>query len=289
MGYSHYAEISRDLTCEEFEILTTDARVIVKAAGEAGIALCGDASWEGHDGVDEVIINSDEIMLNGVGDESAESLHITRERRLDDYSPVTTFCKTYRRNYSPVVEAVMIALKQVAPHAVRIASDGRWGYEWLHGSACTARYNQAEEECPNADPGHVRLGGRTLYWMAFPSSPEPMNAFESPLTGTVYESQTIHMPRKLDCRRWGTSFVGLPFGVTLSWLLDQARRRPDVACTLCGEETETWAVSAEEYYNWNTPLCDFCLRERILSGKLYGYTFAVNPFRLAKTPQLQLN
>ena len=287
MGYSHHAEISRDLTAEEFEILTTDTRVIVKVARELGIQL--GSGLDGKEG--DVVINADEIELNGVGDESCESLYITRERRwADAYSPVYTFCKTYRRNYSPVVAAVLIALKQVAPHAISIGSDGRWGYEWLHGSDCIQSLAGRDvEECLNTDPGHVGLGGRALYAMAFPTSPEPMYAFESPLKGTVYENRTIHMPRDLDCKRWGSSFVGLPFGVTLQWLLDQARRKPRPICTLCGEPTETRIECNADYgYDWNTPMCRFCLDNRVLSGKLLGYGFAVNPFRLVSIAQPQL-
>ena len=43
MGYTHYFEIDRALTAEEFEIVGADARAIVKTAGDLGIALCGDA------------------------------------------------------------------------------------------------------------------------------------------------------------------------------------------------------------------------------------------------------
>ena len=286
MGYTHCAEISRTLTGEEFEILATDTRVIVKVAKELGIPL-GRGIY-GTDG--DVVISGDAIELNGVGDQSAESLHITRSRQMDAHSPVYTFCKTYRRNYSPVVEAVLMSLKQAAPHAIRVGSDGRWGYEWLHGSDCIQNPADRDvEECLNTDPGHVGLGGRALYSLAFPSSPEPMYVFESTLTGTVYENQKIHMPRDLECKRWGSSFVGLPFGVTLGWLLDQAKREPRPICTLCGEATETRIACKEDRgYNWDTPMCEFCLNERILSGKLLGYSFATNPFRLVSITQPRL-
>ena len=239
MGYTHYFEIDRALTAEEFEIVGADARAIVKTAGDLGIALCGDAPFEGYAGFDEVVINSNEIMLNGVGDESAESLHVTREPQADAYNPPFNCCKTYRRNYSPVVEAVLMALKQAAPTSVLVGSNGSWGFEWLHGSHCVGVSGENREECLNVDPGHVGLGGRDLYSMAFPSSPEPMYVFESPLKGTEYENRPVHMPRDLDCKRRGSGFEGLPFGVTLRWLLDQARRNPRTVCTLCGEPTET--------------------------------------------------
>ena len=285
MGYSHYAEINRDLTGEEFEALAADARVIVKVAREQGIGL-GSGEY-GTDG--DVIINGDEIHLNGVGDESAESLVITREHRDDPYaSPVYTFCKTYRRNYSPVVAAVMMALKQVAPNDVLIKSDGHWGYEWRHGPRCSrGRSEQGVGEC--ADTDHKGIGGRALYALAFPSSRDPMYVFESPLTGTPHENETIHMPRDLECRRWGSSFVGLPFGVTLNWLLDQARRNPRPVCAICGESTDTRAECGVDLgYNWDVPMCEFCLDRRILSGRLLGYSFFESPFRLVSKAQPRL-
>ena len=228
MGYSHYFEICRTLTGEEFESVVVDTRVIVGVAGQCGIPLCSDPLGAES----EVIISGDKIVLNGVGDESAEPLHITRELQMDSYSPVFNSCKTYRRNYSPVVEAVLMSLKQAAPHAVMVGSNGLWGYEWLHGSACMRGRADQEEECLNTDPGHIGLGGRQLYSLSFPSSPEPMHVFDSPLKGTVYEKQKIHMPHDLECRRWGLSFEGLPFGVTLSWLLEQAKRDPQPICTI---------------------------------------------------------
>ena len=72
----------------------------MKTAGDLGIALCGDYPDEDYAGVDEVVINSDEIMLNGIGEEPSESLHIMRELQADVYDPVLNWCRGYRRNYS---------------------------------------------------------------------------------------------------------------------------------------------------------------------------------------------
>ena len=284
MGYSHYFEVDRAFNAEEFEIVGADARAIVKAATEVGIALCG----SDYDGIDEVVINNDEIMLDGVGAESAEPLHITREPQADAYDPVFNWCKTYRRNYSPVVEAVLMALKQAAPQAVMIGSNGKWGFEWLHGSHCVATPNGGEE-CLNTGPKHLGLGGRVLYSMAFPCSPEPMYVFESPLKGTAHEGQRVYMRRDIKCRRRGSGFEGLPFGVTLESLFGQAKKDPRAVCTICGEETDTRVESKEgQGYDWNTPMCGFCLNGRVLSGQLLGYGFAESPFHLVKMQQPRL-
>ena len=42
MGYTHYFEIARSLTGEEFESLAMDAARIVAVAEQHGIRLCGD-------------------------------------------------------------------------------------------------------------------------------------------------------------------------------------------------------------------------------------------------------
>ena len=281
MGYTHYFEIDRTLTAEEFEIVGADSRAIVKTAGEAGIVLCGSDFGD----VREVVINNDEIMLDGVGDESAEPLYITREPRKEAHNPTLNWCKTYRRNYSPVVEAVLMALKQAAPQSVMVSSNGRWGFEWLHGPGCFGGRNGDAKECLDSDQEHVGLSGRLLYSLAFPGSTEPMYTFESPLKGTSHEGQRIHMPRDMECRLRGSGFAGLPFGVTWEWLFNQAKRNSLPVCMVCGEETETRVVRDDDWYNWNTPMCSFCLNGRLLRGHLFGYTFGGNPFRLVKMQQ----
>ena len=295
MGYTHYFEIDRTLTAEEFEIVGADARAIVKTAGEAGIVLCGSDFGD----VREVVINNDEIMLDGVGDESAEPLYITREPRKEAHNPTLNWCKTYRRNYSPVVEAVLMALKQAAPQSVMVSSNGRWGFEWLHGPGCFGGRNGDAKECLDSDQEHVGLSGRLLYSLAFPGSTEPMYTFESPLKGTSHEGQRIHMPRDMECRLRRSGFAGLPFGVTWEWLFNQAKRStPCRSAWSAGRRRKRGSyatirhimreLQADVYdpvldwYNWNTPMCSFCLNGRLLRGHLFGYTFGGNPFRLVE-------
>ena len=91
-----------------------------------------------------------------------------------------------------------MALKQAAPQSVMVGSNGRWGFEWLHGPGCSGGRNGDAKECLDSDPEHVGLSGRLLYSLAFPGSPEPMYVFESPLKGTSYENQS-----DLTCRGHG--------------------------------------------------------------------------------------
>lgn len=283
MGYTHSFQINRDLTHEEFEDISCDVRAIIDVAVPSGIGITGDARGLPSDPV----LDSELICLNGMADESGEPLMIWRQvGREAPYDAFLNFCKTYRRNYSPVVEAALIALKQRVPHEVMVGSDGAWGYEWLHGSACVNRKRKPHDsECLNVDERHVQMSGRGLYRLAFREGPEPVNVFQSPLVGTELEGQTIYMPRDLPCKRRGTGYEGVPFGVTLDTFINQGGERPGVACMICGEDSATWIDTAEDK-SWarrfDGPMCSFCFRERLLSGALLGYRFAdsILPYRL---------
>ena len=239
-----------------------------------------------------VVIDGDRIVLNGVGDQACEELYISREMDTNQYNPVFNCCKTNREDYSPAVEAVLMALKQIVPHATRIGSDGDWGYEWVHGPGCMRSHRATnQEQCQNNDPDHAGLGGRSLYTMAFPGSPEPIYTFGSPLIGTDYENQTIYMPRSLECSRRGGSYDGLPFGVTMRWLYEQAEKKTEPVCWVCGEFTKTRVETTGSDYGpieMNAPMCDYCFSDRLLGGKLLGYGFAEPPYRLVNTNQPRL-
>ena len=281
MGYTHSFLMNRDLTGDEFEDISSDVRRIVDVAMEQGIGICGDE----YSGLREAVLSPELICLNGVGAESAEALQIWRKIPWGEpYQPALNFCKTYRRKYSPVVEASIIALKQRTPHDVMVGSDGGWGYEWLHGPRCDGQNEgQGQDECRNTSPEHVRLGGRELYRLAFPDSPTPMNVFQSPLVGTELEGQLLYVPRKVCIERRGSCFEGVPFGVTLRLLIEQKNRQSTNICMMCGEMCASSIKTVRPAHaplKLNAPMCEFCYRERVASGKVFGYRFARNPYRL---------
>lgn len=283
MGFTHSFQINRDLTHEEFEDIGCDVRAIIDVVVRSGIGITGDARGLSSDPV----LDSELICLNGVADESGEPLMIWRQvEREAPYDSVLNFCKTYRRNYSPVVEAALMALKQRVPHEVMVSSDGEWGYEWLHGPACmNLSKRRLGSECSNSDERHVQLGGRGLYKLAFADGPEPINVFQSPLVGTELEGQAIYMPQCLPCKRRGTGYQGVPFGVTLDTFINQGRERPGIACLICGEDSAT-RIETDKDKSWarsfEGPMCSFCFNERLVSGALLGYRFAesILPYRL---------
>ena len=283
MGYTHNFQVNRELAREEFEDISSDVMAIVDVAVRSGIGITGDARGLPSD----PIVNDELICLNGAGDESGEPLMIWRQvERKAPYDLVFNFCKTYRRNYSPVVEAALMALKQRVPHEVMVGSDGEWGYEWLHGPACMNRSKKRlGAECANESEGHVQLSGRGLYKLAFGDGPEPVNVFQSPLVGTELDGQAIYMPRDLSCKSRGSGYEGVPFGVTLDTFVRQGREQIGVACMICGEDTATSIETAEDKswaYVIEGSMCEFCFRERLASGLLMGYRFADSnfPYRL---------
>ena len=277
MGYTHYLEVNKDFTFEEFEDIRADIARIVDVATDLGIPLCGYEDWE------PVRMSSEKVVFNGVDEKRGETFILTRGiDRSIPYNPTLTFCKTKRNQYDPVVAAALMVIKQRVPQDVRIGSDGGWGHEWLHGPQC---YDTKEDaDCDNADPDHVGISGRTLYQLAFPDSPEPRYTFESPLISQGLEGQNFYVTRNMECKRRGTCFVGLPFGVHLFTLLEQSERVNASVCMVCGEETRfTIKMIAkkhvDEFFD-GRPMCEYCYRERLLKGNLTGYGYAYNPFRL---------
>ena len=282
MGYTETAEMNRDLTGEEFEDITVDVMRIVEVAQEQGIALCSDDFFDSG----PVVVDSELICLNGVGEQSAEALQVWRRIPIhpDHYQPTLNFCKTYRRNYTPVVQAVLMTLKQRAPNDVMISSNGEWGYEWLHGPLCCRSDSALDyDECLNKDPEHVQMGGRELYRLAFPDSPEPMYPFQSPLVGSAMDAQYLYVPHGIPLVRRGSGSEGAAFGVTIDFLIDQSKRRSERVCMICGEVCESAIKTVRvQHAPWklNGPMCEGCYREGVKDGKLFGYRPLRNRYRL---------
>ena len=275
--YTQTFQMNRDLTADEFEDIGADIRRIVSVAATRGIELCGLEEDE------PVVINGELVCFNGVGEESHEAFLLRRRiPQLKYHDPIYNFCKTSRNNYDPVVGASIMALKQRVPQDVMVSGDGDWGYEWLHGAGCwRERRKSRRNVCANKDPGHIGLSGRELYRLSFPDSPEPMNVFRSPLVGTEHEGQYIYIGRELACERRGSGFEGVPFGVSVETLLEQSKRRKEAVCMICGEASDTEIKTRNQsHYTLKGPMCLFCYRERLLGGKMLGYRFAENPYRI---------
>ena len=115
MGYSHYWRPQRDFTQQEWNDIVAVATEVCAQAEKQTIAL---ARWDGEEGTYREI-NSDEINLNGYGDESCESFNLTRVKG-DSFQ----FCKTRELPYDAVVVSILFAAKTIAPGALEVSSDG---------------------------------------------------------------------------------------------------------------------------------------------------------------------
>ncbi|MDE2688542.1 MAG: hypothetical protein OXI16_13745 [Chloroflexota bacterium] len=273
MGYTEYSEMGADLSAEEMEDIRADIERICDVAQAAGIAL--DRSVVDY--IDDA--PEDIISLNGVGDEACEPLVIRRYLCSDIYGWGKTFTKTYRRDYTPVVQAALMALKQRVPEKVQISSDGEWDWEWLHGVDC--RRSGETKDDPSS------MGGRRLYALAFPDTPTTKNVFRSPLEERGAPDVRFYIPREVRRCKNGSGFDGVPFGVTLWSLLKQAERHGDNVCFVCGAPVATRVETRNKLSsptNISAPMCSFCFRERLESGELLGYKFARFPYVLVPTP-----
>ena len=158
MGYTHYFEIDRTLTAEEFEIVGADARAIVKTAGDLGIALCGDYPDEDYAGVDV---------------EACGSLHIMREPQLGEGKE--GFARRSEKGIivetqpDPAVSGVFALRdtnrkRRYRMYAVnkRTGSRIRGTYERLHGVA-----EGAEDSFRRNSDGNIEFdyeGGTEVFW-----------------------------------------------------------------------------------------------------------------------------
>jgi hypothetical protein len=121
VGYSHYYYQSRALADDEWSRLQEEAQKIFR---ESEVPLADGAGDVGT----HPVINADEILFNGVEEDSYETCIITREQ--GDYrfnsTPGSSFesVKTNGRPYDKVVVAVYRAMKTIAPDAYTLSSDG---------------------------------------------------------------------------------------------------------------------------------------------------------------------
>ena len=292
MGYTeHFYRRGVVLDKDGYEDTLADAMRIVEVATELGVELVG-YSGDNHNVEGLPVVGVDEICLNGAPPENGEDLVVQRvdtdmSMRMPGRS-IYNWCKTGRKAYTGVVQAILIALKRSMPEDVMIGSEGRWGYEWKHGPGCNrglAGTLAGHTECPEDHEDVGGISGRKLYSLAFPHSPEPdAGIFANPIAGTELEGKRFYLPQEMELDLDLPDFYGLPFGIDWWFLQDQAKEVGPDCCAVCGEETDSEAVikngrtiatpdgyaSAERA----VAMCRFCFRHRYAAGKLTFYRFA---------------
>ncbi len=143
MGYTHYWNTSRNFTEEEWKLIQTNARKILRVAQEDwGIALS-----EEYDVNRTPILDAYNIRFNGYGEEGHETFLITCAA--SDFE----FCKTARKQYDAPVVAILNYIKHVAPDAFEWSSDGWLGEEeHADGLKLLKQACELELEWPNFEP-----------------------------------------------------------------------------------------------------------------------------------------
>ena len=124
MGYTNYWYRKPELNEKKFNLFVADVKKIYEKAKKLNIPLAD--GW-GEEGT-EPIANDEMISFNGVGDNSHETMQISRTQRKLPFESGKEelcfgFCKTARKLYDVIVTAVLIAFKHYFPHA-KISSDG---------------------------------------------------------------------------------------------------------------------------------------------------------------------
>jgi hypothetical protein len=131
MGYTHYWNVTRNLTDAEIAGIAADVRAIV------AVAPCPIAGWDGN-GAPEYGENGPRgvrIALNGYRLERCESFIITPYKGW-------TFCKTRELPYDVVVTASLLAAKDRLGDAIHVESDGDpddWEAGYLLAVTATGR------------------------------------------------------------------------------------------------------------------------------------------------------
>ncbi len=130
MGYTHYWTQSRSFTKAEWQTMRVAALQIMGGAEARGIFL-GDAqgkTWSGDE-----LFSNDSFCFNGANDESYETFCVRRKMRGASYDGEDMSegafgcCKTGFlgiRPYDAVVVSILRMMRQVAPGAIDISSDG---------------------------------------------------------------------------------------------------------------------------------------------------------------------
>lgn len=132
MGFTHYFTQKRDFTAEEWSAITEAASFAIAKARGLGIEIAG---W---DRSGSPVVNENEISLNGADEEGCETFRVSRVKppkpEWDDApgDEYFSFCKTRERPYDRVVVTILHHIRNIAPDAMGIGSDG--GDEAIHDS-----------------------------------------------------------------------------------------------------------------------------------------------------------
>lgn len=100
MGYTHYWTKTRTINDTEWDAITAAAKRIVSLARNRYMI---NLAWEFDQPSRGVQIDSEAIRFNGIDEDGHETFYLSREASEFD------FCKTARKDYDPVVVAVLQA------------------------------------------------------------------------------------------------------------------------------------------------------------------------------------
>ena len=123
MGYTHYWEQTRSFTHDEWEETSKDLKgILAYVEHQFGVPL---ANAMGKPGT-RPKIDQDNIVFNGLGDDSHETFAVNRQRQKAWISarPGADFCKTAREPYDVAVTACLCYLASVS-ETHTVTSDGR--------------------------------------------------------------------------------------------------------------------------------------------------------------------
>lgn len=121
MGYTHYWEMSRDISERNFKKLTNDMKAIEAFIKNDEVCISDEITLHHPNGENEgVLYYSNTFGFNGNGllGDDHESMHID----LGENNSFT-FCKTARKPYDFAVQLILISLKYHI-RSTRVTSDG---------------------------------------------------------------------------------------------------------------------------------------------------------------------
>jgi hypothetical protein len=132
MGYTHYFPQSRSFKNDEWKTAKDGVKKIVEYCQKQGIALQHEYNIS-----KKPSITSKVIRFNGVGEELGhETFYISKAITYQDWQdktkPSFAFCKTARKPYDLAVCLSLLRIKEIAPDAIELSSDGDWDIEWVN-------------------------------------------------------------------------------------------------------------------------------------------------------------